>query len=164
MRRVRFESALRQDRRQRGYGPSKRLCLPVICIDARHAKAVLKMQINKSNRNDAAGIARIMQTGWFVLKLSIATRLGRFWQAGHCWSRSSAILRTRFAASSRILISSSAVPKFKHSRASIHGVQSLSKTVPWTRCFTRKIMCAGAEGGRHYGPRKLAAEPWPRTV
>jgi hypothetical protein len=42
----------------------KRLGLPVICIDARHAKAVLKMQINKSDRNDAAGIARIMQTGW----------------------------------------------------------------------------------------------------
>src|SRR5262245_63653721 len=41
------------------------LGLPVICIDARHAKAVLKMQINKSDRNDAAGIARIMQTGWF---------------------------------------------------------------------------------------------------
>src|SRR3981189_2249110 len=39
--------------------------LPVICIDARHAKAVLKMQINKSDRNDAIGIARIMQTGWF---------------------------------------------------------------------------------------------------
>src|SRR6202051_14544 len=43
----------------------KRLDLPVICIDARHAKAVLKMQINKSDRNDAIGIARIMQTGWF---------------------------------------------------------------------------------------------------
>ena len=43
----------------------KRLGLPVICIDARHAKAVLKIQINKSDRNDAAGIARIMQTGWF---------------------------------------------------------------------------------------------------
>jgi transposase len=43
----------------------KQLGLPVTCIDARHAKAVLKMQINKSDRNDAAGIARIMQTGWF---------------------------------------------------------------------------------------------------
>src|SRR6185437_9723632 len=42
-----------------------RLDLPVICIDARHAKAVLKMQVNKNDRNDAAGIARIMQTGWF---------------------------------------------------------------------------------------------------
>src|SRR6202050_4373676 len=43
----------------------QQLGLPVICIDARHAKAVLKMQINKNDRNDAAGIARIMQTGWF---------------------------------------------------------------------------------------------------
>jgi transposase len=43
----------------------KRLGLSVIYIDARHARAVLKMQINKSGRNDAAGIARIMQTGWF---------------------------------------------------------------------------------------------------
>src|SRR6185437_11395394 len=43
----------------------KRLDLPVICINARHAKAVLKMQINKNDRNDAIGIARIMQTGWF---------------------------------------------------------------------------------------------------
>ena len=43
----------------------KQLGLPVICIDARHAKAVLKMQINKSDRNDAIGIARIMETGWF---------------------------------------------------------------------------------------------------
>src|SRR6266480_7731796 len=41
------------------------LGLPVICIDARHAKAVLKMQINKSDRNDAFGIARIMQCGWY---------------------------------------------------------------------------------------------------
>ena len=42
-----------------------KLGLPVICIDARHAKAALKMQINKTDRNDAAGIARIMQCGWY---------------------------------------------------------------------------------------------------
>ena len=41
------------------------LGLPVICIDARHAKAALSMQINKSDRNDAAGVARIMQCGWY---------------------------------------------------------------------------------------------------
>jgi len=39
--------------------------LPVICIDARHAKAALSMQINKTDRNDALGLARIMQTGWY---------------------------------------------------------------------------------------------------
>ena len=43
----------------------KRLGLPVICIDARHATGVHKMHNKKSDRNDAIGIARIMQTGWF---------------------------------------------------------------------------------------------------
>jgi transposase len=79
----------------------RRLGLPVVCIDARHAKAVLKMQINKSDRNDAIGIARIMQTGWFKevhVKESTATRSGRYWPVGRCWSRSSATLRTMFAA------------------------------------------------------------------
>src|SRR5215471_5375376 len=42
-----------------------KLGLPVICIDARHAKAALRLQINKSDRNDAVGIARIMQCGWY---------------------------------------------------------------------------------------------------
>ncbi len=41
------------------------LGLPVICIDACHAKAALSMQINKSDRNDAVGLARIMQCGWY---------------------------------------------------------------------------------------------------
>jgi hypothetical protein len=41
------------------------LGLPVICIDARHAKAALSLQINKSDRNDAVGLARIMQAGWY---------------------------------------------------------------------------------------------------
>ncbi len=41
------------------------LGLPVICIDARHAKAALSLQINKSDRNDAVGLARIMQSSWY---------------------------------------------------------------------------------------------------
>ena len=43
----------------------KKTGLPIVCIDARHAKAALKMQINKSDRNDAFRIARIMQCGWY---------------------------------------------------------------------------------------------------
>lgn len=39
--------------------------LPVICIDARHARAALSMQINKTDRNDAQGLARIMHAGWY---------------------------------------------------------------------------------------------------
>ncbi len=37
--------------------------MPVICIDARHAKAALSMQINNSDRSDAVGLARIMRCG-----------------------------------------------------------------------------------------------------
>ena len=68
----------------------KRFGLPVICIDARHAKAVLKMQINKSDRNDAAGIARIMQTGWFRevrVKDLDSHAVKAYWRARRCWSR-----------------------------------------------------------------------------
>jgi transposase len=46
-----------------------KLGLAVIWIDARHAKAALKMQINKSDRNDAVGIARIMQCGWYEVRV-----------------------------------------------------------------------------------------------
>ncbi len=35
------------------------LGFPVICIDARHAKAALSLQINKSDRNDAVGVPSI---------------------------------------------------------------------------------------------------------
>lgn len=39
--------------------------LPVVCLDARHAHAALKMRPNKTDRNDAAGLAQIVRTGWF---------------------------------------------------------------------------------------------------
>jgi transposase len=38
--------------------------LNVICIDARHVKTALSMQLNKNERNDAEGVAHIMRTGW----------------------------------------------------------------------------------------------------
>ncbi len=39
--------------------------LPAICIETRHAKAFLKAQINKSDRNDARGIAQMMRVNLF---------------------------------------------------------------------------------------------------
>jgi transposase len=40
--------------------------LPVICVETRHMKALLKaQQINKSDRNDARGIAQMMRVGLF---------------------------------------------------------------------------------------------------
>lgn len=38
---------------------------PAICIETRHAKAALKAQQVKTDRNDARGIAHIMRTGWY---------------------------------------------------------------------------------------------------
>ena len=40
------------------------LGLEVVCLDARHARAALKMQINKTDQNDAEGLAQIVRTGW----------------------------------------------------------------------------------------------------
>ena len=41
------------------------LGLPVVCIDARHAKAALAMQLNKTDANDALGLAQVVRTGWY---------------------------------------------------------------------------------------------------
>lgn len=39
--------------------------LPAICIETRHAKAFLKARINKTDRNDARGIAQMMRVNLF---------------------------------------------------------------------------------------------------
>jgi transposase len=39
--------------------------LPAICIETRHTKAFLKAQVNKSDRNDARGIAQMMRVNLF---------------------------------------------------------------------------------------------------
>jgi len=39
--------------------------LPVVCLDARQAKAALSMQVNKTDANDAHGLAQIVRTGWY---------------------------------------------------------------------------------------------------
>ena len=39
--------------------------LPVVCIETRHARAYLKAQINKTDRNDARGIAHMMRVNLF---------------------------------------------------------------------------------------------------
>ena len=43
----------------------RRLGVPVVCLDARHAKAALKLQLNKTDANDALGLAQIVRTGWY---------------------------------------------------------------------------------------------------
>jgi len=39
--------------------------LPVVCVETRHMQSVLKAQINKTDRNDARGIAQMMRVGLY---------------------------------------------------------------------------------------------------
>jgi transposase len=39
--------------------------LPVICVETRHMRAMLKAQINKTDRNDARGLAQMMRVGLY---------------------------------------------------------------------------------------------------
>jgi transposase len=39
--------------------------LPALCIEARQAKAAMGAMPNKTDRNDARGLAQIMRTGWY---------------------------------------------------------------------------------------------------
>jgi transposase len=39
--------------------------LPAVCIETRRAKAAMGAMPNKTDRNDARGIAQIMRTGWY---------------------------------------------------------------------------------------------------
>ena len=56
--------------------------LSVICIDARHAKAALSLQINKTDADGAHGIAQIVRVGWYreIAVKSMDTHAIR----GHC--------------------------------------------------------------------------------
>jgi transposase len=39
--------------------------LPVVMLEARHANATLKAQRNKTDKNDARGLAQLVRSGWF---------------------------------------------------------------------------------------------------
>src|SRR5512143_2762269 len=47
------------------YGALAEAGLPVICVETRHMRAVLKARINKTDRNDARGIAQMMRAGFY---------------------------------------------------------------------------------------------------
>jgi transposase len=51
-----------------------------ICICARRANAAMKAMRNKTDRNDAQCIAKIMQTGWFT-QVHVKSKRARQWRA-----------------------------------------------------------------------------------
>src|SRR5262249_24527827 len=38
--------------------------LPMVCLDARHGKKALDMKVNKTDANDAEGLAHLVRAGW----------------------------------------------------------------------------------------------------
>jgi transposase len=49
------------------YGELAEAGLPMICVETRHMRAALSAQVNKSDRNDARGIAHMMRVGLYRL-------------------------------------------------------------------------------------------------
>jgi transposase len=47
------------------FSPLAEAGLPVICVETRHMRAALRAQINKTDRNDARGIAQMMRAGLY---------------------------------------------------------------------------------------------------
>jgi len=47
------------------YRGLKALDVPAVCICARHAKGALRCRVNKSDANDAEGLAHLARTGWY---------------------------------------------------------------------------------------------------
>jgi transposase len=45
--------------------------LPVVCVETRHMQAVLKAQIDKTDRNDARGMTQMMRVGLYALSLRL---------------------------------------------------------------------------------------------
>jgi transposase len=43
----------------------KALGIPIDCLHARHVAAALSLQVNKTDANDAHGIAQVVRSGWY---------------------------------------------------------------------------------------------------
>ena len=85
--------------------------LPVICVETRHMRAALKAQINKTDRNDARGIAQMMRVGLYrpVHVKTMASQKIRALLSGRRFLQASCSMsRTAFAACSATSASRSA--------------------------------------------------------
>ena len=74
--------------------------LPVICVETRHMQAVLKAQINKTDRNDARGIGQMMRAGLYRpvhVKTLRSQKLRMLLTIASCYSRRRSQSRTTYA-------------------------------------------------------------------
>ena len=72
----------------------------VICLEARQVSVTLAAMRNKTDRNDARGLAQILRTGWYSrvhVKSCTVTRCALCWRAARRSSRSASTSRTSCA-------------------------------------------------------------------
>ena len=53
------------------------LGVPVDCLHARHVAATLSLQVNKTDANDAHGIAQVVRAGWYRVVAVKSLQSGR---------------------------------------------------------------------------------------
>ncbi|SES19359.1 Transposase [Tranquillimonas rosea] len=78
----------------------RRVGLPVVCIDARHAHAALSVRMNKSDENDPRGLAELVRIGGYrdVAAKSEASQQARsLLIAGRVWYGSGETTKIRCA-------------------------------------------------------------------
>jgi hypothetical protein len=51
----------------------------MVCLDALHAKKALEMKVNKTDANDAEGLAHLVRAGWYR---EVRSKAG-----APCWQR-----------------------------------------------------------------------------
>ena len=79
----------------------RRVDLPVVCIDARHPHAALSVRMNKSDLNDAKGLAELVRVGWYrevKVKSEQSQKSVQSLLLGRVWLAFAGISRTKFAA------------------------------------------------------------------
>jgi transposase len=83
---------------QRLFSGLTQVGLPVVCIETRHTNAFLKAQVNKSDRNDARGIARMMRVtdGIAMVRAPISANMHASCELNHS-DRGGASAQIRFA-------------------------------------------------------------------
>jgi hypothetical protein len=79
----------------------RRVELPVVCIDTNHAHAALSVRMNKSDKNDARGLAELVRIGWFrevKVKSEESQKVRATWSLGLGLSASAGTSKTKSAA------------------------------------------------------------------
>jgi hypothetical protein len=119
--------------------------LPVICVETRHMQAVLKAQINKTDRNDAGGIAQMIRVGLYR-PVHVKTLRSQ---------------KLRMLLTHRKLLQSKAIAIENDLRGTLRNFglkQTFSEFVGMSQtCQKRKSMSARSSSARHIGFSKRPA-------